>query len=75
MSIEKYYVFNNGTICHEDDAEGYVVENDDSTWVNTTYKVEVDLLPYELLDDVSLVEDIILNYHYGNIDKPSWLIV
>lgn len=72
--IHKYWLMNDGTVIYEDYVDEYIVENDDSTWKNKLYKVDYSLLPQELKDDGSLVEDILMDYHKGIIDKPYFVV-
>ena len=73
-NIHEYIVTNDGHCCHIDFYSDYVDESNDFTWSNTTYKVDVTLLPshYNEVDDDT--EQDILQYHYGNIPKPIWII-
>lgn len=73
-NIHEYVVTNDGHCCHIDFYSDYVDESNDFTWSNTTYKVDVTLLPshYNEVDDDT--EQDILQYHYGNIPKPIWII-
>ena len=73
-NIHKYHVRNNGTCVHEDFLEDFIKESDDSTWINTTYEVNMDLVPSHYNEVNEDTEDAILAYHYGNIEKPEWII-
>ena len=69
MEYDLYWLMNDGTVVHEDYVDEYIVENDDSTWKNKLYKVDYSLLPQELKDDGSLVEDILMDYHKGTLPR------
>ena len=73
--IHKYWVMNDGEVKHEDYVNECVIENDDSTWPNTYYTINVDLLPDDLKngDDEDLAP-LILAFHHKEIDKPNWII-
>lgn len=72
--IHEYVVTNNGYCCHIDSYSDYLNESDDFTWINTTYKVDVTLLPSHYNETDDDTEQDILQYHYGNIPKPIWII-
>ena len=73
--IHKYWVMNDGEVKHENYVNECVIENDDSTWPNTCYTINVDLLPDDLKngDDEDLAP-LILAYHHKEIDKPIWIM-
>lgn len=73
--IHKYWVMNDGEVLHDDWAQEGVDESNDFTWPNTSYSINADLLPENLLHaDDEVIGPIILAYHHKEIDKPDWIV-
>ena len=73
-NILKYHILNDKTVCDEFEVDDYIVENDDSTWINTTYKVDLDKLPEGFDETESDTADALLQYHLRQIPKPEWIV-
>lgn len=73
--IHKYWVMNNGEVIHDDFVEEHVDESNDFTWPNTSYNINVDLLPEDLIHaDDEVIGPLILAYHHKETDKPVWIV-
>ena len=73
-NIINYHILRDDSCIVEDEVDQYIVENDDSTWISATYKVDIDKLPEGFNETNNDTGDALLQYHLRQIPKPTWIV-